>query len=139
MVLQRRPSASHAAASPLPPRRQAIVLGSLVPLGMFAAWDAAILGSTGMAIAGGAVIDPLAALRGSSNLAAPLIDAFSFLAIATSFIGFVLGLSDFLADLLQVGRAGEGRGGREEGCGAGSLASCGLVGCSWDAHQGRAS
>jgi tyrosine-specific transport protein len=28
----------------------------------------------------------------------PIVEAFSFLAIATSYIGFVLGISDFLAD-----------------------------------------
>ena len=31
------------------------------------------------------------------------MQAFSLLAIATSFIGFVLGLSDFLADYLKAG------------------------------------
>jgi len=33
---------------------------------------------------------------------APLIQGFSFLAIATSFIGFILGLTDFLADALAL-------------------------------------
>lgn len=28
----------------------------------------------------------------------PIIEVFSFLAIATSYIGFILGLTDFLAD-----------------------------------------
>jgi hypothetical protein len=28
----------------------------------------------------------------------PIVEAFSFLAIGTSYIGFILGLSDFLAD-----------------------------------------
>jgi tyrosine-specific transport protein len=32
----------------------------------------------------------------------PLIQGFSFLAIATSFIGFILGLTDFLVDGLQL-------------------------------------
>ena len=78
--------------------RTAILVGVAVPLVMFLAWDAAILGSLGGASAGG---DPLAALRGLPGLA-PLIDGFSLLAIATSYIGFVLGLTDFLSDFLQV-------------------------------------
>ncbi|XP_057802143.1 uncharacterized protein LOC131017399 isoform X3 [Salvia miltiorrhiza] len=36
------------------------------------------------------------------NLSKPIVDVFSVLAIATSYIGFVLGLSDFLADLLKL-------------------------------------
>jgi hypothetical protein len=32
----------------------------------------------------------------------PAVEIFSFFAIGTSFIGFVLGLSDFLADLLKM-------------------------------------
>lgn len=75
-------------------------MGVAVPLAMFLCWDAAILGSLGHdgLIAG---TDPLAALRGRPGLA-PLIDTFSLLAIATSYIGFVLGLTDFLSDFLQV-------------------------------------
>ena len=46
--------------------------------------------------------DPLAVLRESGLPAVgPLIDAFTFLAITTSFLGFVLGLSDFVADVIQ--------------------------------------
>ncbi|KAG6413998.1 hypothetical protein SASPL_126714 [Salvia splendens] len=36
---------------------------------------------------------------GSGGVSLPIVDVFSVLAIATSYIGFVLGLSDFLADL----------------------------------------
>ena len=50
---------------------------------------------------GAGVGDPLAALRGSGPGMATLVDGFSLLAIATSYIGFVLGLTDFLSDLLQ--------------------------------------
>ena len=83
------------------------MLGTSVPLLMFLLWDAAVLGSSGEELlleagraAGG---DPLAALRATGGpLVAPLIDAFSFLAIATSFIGFILGLADFWADRLQL-------------------------------------
>ncbi|KAI7844273.1 hypothetical protein COHA_002071 [Chlorella ohadii] len=87
--------------------RQAIILGSGVPLLMFLAWDAAVLGSSGEELllqAGTAAgADPLAALRATGGaLVAPLIDAFSFLAVATSFIGFILGLNDFWSDRLQL-------------------------------------
>jgi len=37
-----------------------------------------------------------ATLKGSSPAAAALVQAFSFFAISTSFLGFVLGLTDFL-------------------------------------------
>lgn len=87
--------------------RQAILLGTAVPLLMFLAWDAAVLGSSGEELllqAGTAAgADPLAALRATGgSLVAPLIDAFSFLAVATSFIGFILGLNDFWSDRLQL-------------------------------------
>lgn len=41
-------------------------------------------------------------LKEANTLAAPLVEAFSFLAIVTSFIGFVLGLSEFLQDVLPL-------------------------------------
>ncbi len=91
--------------------RTALVAGTAIPLAMFAAWNAALLGSVGerqaieamdaVARSGGAIqaiADPLASLRASSPLAATLATAFSFFAISTSFLGFVLGLTDFLAD-----------------------------------------
>ena len=78
---------------------------------MFVLWDTALLGNVSaedaraamdaVARSGGAVeafSDPLAALRSTSETANALVEAFSFFAITTSFIGFVLGLSDFLAD-----------------------------------------
>eukprot|EP00775_Hariotina_reticulata_P006123 gene6124-6362_t len=48
------------------------------------------------------VEDPLAALAASSTVLSPLIQSFSFLAIATSYIGFILGLTDFLADAVTL-------------------------------------
>ncbi len=70
----------------------------------------AVLGSSGSGLLGGAdgaIVDPLAALRQAANPAvAPLLDSFTFLAIATSFIGFVLGLSDFIADALKASPPG---------------------------------
>ncbi|KIZ03538.1 hypothetical protein MNEG_4420 [Monoraphidium neglectum] len=48
------------------------------------------------------VEDPLAALSASSPAVGAEISAFSFLAVATSFIGFVLGLTDFVAGALAL-------------------------------------
>uniref|UniRef100_A0A0D3GUM3 Amino acid transporter transmembrane domain-containing protein n=1 Tax=Oryza barthii TaxID=65489 RepID=A0A0D3GUM3_9ORYZ len=50
----------------------------------------------------GTIIDPLEQLRSSNGTVGPIVEAFSFLAIGTSYIGFVLGLSDFIADLLKL-------------------------------------
>lgn len=107
-----RPASSPPPAAPArpsrgaPPCRQAIVLGLSLPLGMFLVWDGVVLGGSGgaaMLQAGGAAGgDPLAALRSTSGTAAGLVDAFAFLAVATSFIGFLLGLTEFLSDALQV-------------------------------------
>jgi len=46
--------------------------------------------------------DPLAALSAANATVAPLIQGFSFLAIATSYIGFILGLTDFICDALKL-------------------------------------
>ncbi|KAI5072584.1 hypothetical protein GOP47_0012690 [Adiantum capillus-veneris] len=79
--------------------RSAIVWGTSIPLIMFLIWDALILGSlTGVAHSE----DPLLALRSTNGNIGPIIEVFSLLAIATSYIGFVLGLADFLADLLKL-------------------------------------
>ena len=76
---------------------------------MFLAWDAVSLGSGGGASAASAsaataAADPVAALSASSPLAGPLVATFSMLALVTSFFGFVLGLTDFLADALPTER-----------------------------------
>jgi tyrosine-specific transport protein len=44
----------------------------------------------------------LAALQDGNAIVGPLIQGFSLLAIATSFIGFILGLTDFLVDGLKL-------------------------------------
>ncbi len=80
--------------------RTAIVAGTAVPLAMFLLWDAAILGGPGVGGGGSGGADPLAALQAGGGALTALVPAFSLLAIATSFIGFTLGLSDFLADAL---------------------------------------
>lgn len=81
--------------------RQAITLGVGIPWLMFILWDAAILGTSQDGfLAKGA--DPLVVLRTEGPLISALVDSFSFLAVATSFIGFVLGLLDFFADVLDL-------------------------------------
>ncbi|XWS52637.1 hypothetical protein CRYUN_Cryun11dG0088100 [Craigia yunnanensis] len=83
--------------------RTAIVLGTAIPLGLFLVWDAVILGSiSNLEMGSDKMIDPLQQLRSSNGVVGPIIEVFSLLAIATSYIGFVLGLSDFLADLLKL-------------------------------------
>ena len=89
----------------------ALGAGTAIPFAMFALWDAALLGSVSQAQAedaldavarsGGAIeaiADPLAALQATSPAATALVAGFSFFAITTSFLGFVLGLVDFLTD-----------------------------------------
>ncbi|KAJ9508016.1 hypothetical protein QJQ45_021351 [Haematococcus lacustris] len=87
--------------------RASLLCGSLLPLAMFLVWEAVVLGSMGPAAATTAAAaaavagDPLEALQASSPVARPLVDSFSLLAIVTSFIGFCLGLTDFLEDILS--------------------------------------
>ncbi|PPS05351.1 hypothetical protein GOBAR_AA15300 [Gossypium barbadense] len=90
--------------------RTAIVVGTAIPLGLFLVWDAVILGSiSSLGTGSDQMVDPLQQLRASnSGVVGPITEVFSLLAIATSYIGFVLGLSDFLADLLKL-PAGENR------------------------------
>lgn len=79
----------------VPSVRAAILGGTALPLFMFVAWELVALG--GLPPGNGLSVDPL------QQLAAPAgaVDAFSLLAVATSYIGFVLGLSDFFADALS--------------------------------------
>ena len=89
----------------------ALGAGTAIPFAMFVLWDAALLGSVSQAQAedaldavarsGGAIeaiADPLEALQATSPAATALVAGFSFFAITTSFLGFVLGLVDFLSD-----------------------------------------
>ncbi|XP_062082474.1 uncharacterized protein LOC133788863 isoform X4 [Humulus lupulus] len=83
--------------------RTAIILGTTIPLVLFLVWNAVILGTiTNLDIGADKMIDPLQQLQSSNGAVGPIVEAFSLLAIATSYIGFVLGLSDFLADLLKL-------------------------------------
>ncbi|MDZ8096464.1 MAG: aromatic amino acid transport family protein [Nostoc sp. DedQUE05] len=86
--------------------RQSIFIGSVIPLIMFLAWNAVILGSVSPdmlhSISGGtSVFDPLQILRGGSagQWLGVLVSIFSEFAIVTSFIGFVYGLLDLFKDI----------------------------------------
>ncbi|KAI8525939.1 hypothetical protein RHMOL_Rhmol13G0269500 [Rhododendron molle] len=83
--------------------RSAIVLGTAIPLALFLVWDAVILGSiTSFERGSDKIADPLQQLQSINGVVGPIVQVFSLLAIATSYIGFVLGLTDFLADLLKL-------------------------------------
>ena len=69
---------------------KALVLGTAVPLAMYASWEVAVLGSSGGGGPSGSV-DPLA----SGGLMA---EVFSLCAVSTSYIGFTLSLVDMLLD-----------------------------------------
>ncbi|XP_019460267.1 PREDICTED: uncharacterized protein LOC109359997 isoform X3 [Lupinus angustifolius] len=79
--------------------RSAIILGTGIPLVLFLIWNAVILGTVNDNVMG---LDPIQQLRSTNETVGPIVEVFSLLAIATSYIGFVLGLSDFLADLLKL-------------------------------------
>ncbi|GJU60641.1 tyrosine-specific transport protein-like protein isoform X1 [Tanacetum coccineum] len=83
--------------------RTSVVLGTAIPLGLFLIWNAVILGTISTPETGtDKIADPLQALLATNEVVGPIVGAFSLLAIATSYIGFVLGLSDFLSDLLKL-------------------------------------
>ncbi|NJN22263.1 MAG: tyrosine transporter [Leptolyngbya sp. RL_3_1] len=93
--------------------RQAIILGSLIPLVMFLGWNAAILGSNqinlSQPLTDGIRFDPLELLRrdGTHPWTGAGISIFSEFAIATSFIGLVYGLLNFFGDAF--GRISHGK------------------------------
>lgn len=89
--------------------RQSIFMGSVIPLIMFLAWNAVILGSISPDMLHGtsngrSVFDPLQILRagGAGEWLGVLVSIFSEFAIATSFIGFVYGLLDLLKDIFLI-------------------------------------
>jgi tyrosine-specific transport protein len=95
--------------------RQSIIIGSIIPLMMFLAWNAVILGSMSpdmLKIATGSdVFDPLQILRagGAGEWLGVLVSIFSEFAIVTSFIGFVYGLLDFFKDISPITQGGFSR------------------------------
>ncbi|XP_021772244.1 uncharacterized protein LOC110736350 [Chenopodium quinoa] len=83
--------------------RTAVVVGTAIPLLLFLVWNGVILGTfTNLDSDVGKILDPLQELRSSNGVVGPIVDTFSIFAIGTSYIGFVLGLADFLADLLKL-------------------------------------
>ncbi|XP_034213825.1 tyrosine-specific transport protein isoform X3 [Prunus dulcis] len=89
--------------------RTAIVLGTSIPLVLFLVWNAVILGTiTTVEMSSDKIMDPLQQLQSTNEVVGPIVEVFSLFAIATSYIGFVLGLSDFLSDLLKL-PAGQSR------------------------------
>uniref|UniRef100_A0A7I4EGB4 Uncharacterized protein n=1 Tax=Physcomitrium patens TaxID=3218 RepID=A0A7I4EGB4_PHYPA len=80
--------------------RISLVLGSLIPLAMFLSWDAVALCLTPLSGA----TDPInEIIRIGGPGPAFVVETFALLAVATSFIGTVLGLSEFLLE--QLGKA----------------------------------
>lgn len=99
----------------LPRIRFAIVVGLAIPLVLFVAWCAVILGTVpydaaDSAATSGEVFDPLRVLRASGDAFGETVRIFSLLAVTTSFVGFYFGLTDFFADFLGFDgrRPGEG-------------------------------
>ncbi len=90
--------------------RTCIVIGSGIPLLMFLAWNAVILGSITPDIVqnisnGRTIFDPLQILGSGSSgeLLGVLISVFSEFAIITSFIGVAYSLLDFFKGIFNVG------------------------------------
>ena len=86
--------------------RSSIFVGSAIPLIMFLAWNAVVLGSVSPALVQGisngrTVFDPLQILRdnGTGEWLGVLVSVFSEFAIVTSFIGFVYGLLDLFKSI----------------------------------------
>jgi tyrosine-specific transport protein len=89
--------------------RQSIIIGSAIPLVMFLAWNAVILGSVSPEMAQTYHnFDPLQILRagGAGEWLGVLVSIFSEFAIVTSFIGFVYGLVDFFQDVTVIRQRG---------------------------------
>ncbi|WP_445638774.1 amino acid permease [Nostoc sp. DSM 114161] len=89
--------------------RRSILIGSLIPLIMFLAWNAVILASVSPDLVnntsvGKTVFDPLQILRagGAGEWLGVLVSVFSEFAIVTSFIGFVYGLLDLFKDIFLI-------------------------------------
>ncbi|MFM2062580.1 MAG: hypothetical protein RLZZ507_2250 [Cyanobacteriota bacterium] len=89
--------------------RKSIIIGSGIPLIMFLAWNAVILGSVSSDMLQNTsqisnVFDPLQILRsgGAGELLGLVLTIFSEFAIITSFIGFVYGLVDFFKDISRI-------------------------------------
>ena len=84
---------------------KAIIGGTTVPLVMFMAWNGVCLGNAFAAGVDLSQVDPVAFLQageGGGALLAPLVTAFSTLALVTSLIGFTYGLIDAWTDQVRI-------------------------------------
>ena len=90
---------------------QAVMAGTTLPMLMFIAWNAVVLGNVVASGSGDAVADPIALLQAgagsTTTLLAPLVTAFSSLAILTSMVGFTYGLVDAWTDVFQIPAKGK--------------------------------
>lgn len=85
---------------------QAIVAGTTIPMLMFVAWNAVVLGNVvGLEGIDTTNLNPVALLQSGgvegNAVLAPLVSAFSSLALVTSLIGFTYGLVDGWTDVLR--------------------------------------
>ena len=99
--------------------RKAILIGSMIPLVCYIAWDLVIMGVIPRDGNNGLIailnsghstsdfVDSLISYIGL-NVVTVLTRIFTSVCLATSFLGVSLGLSDFLADGLQVAKKGKG-------------------------------
>jgi len=93
---------------------KAVVVGSAIPLVVYLAWNALVLGITpfrGWRAFEGSSGSVLVAMQTAAGVPAvlPIASTFAFLAVATSFLGFGIGFVDFLSDGLKVRNDGAPR------------------------------
>jgi tryptophan-specific transport protein len=99
------------------PVARSILWGSLLALGIYLLWQLAVQGNLPRAefapviAAGGDVTALLAGLNNyvSTDTVVRFLNAFAFMAIASSFLGVTLGLFDYLRDLLAFADTAYGR------------------------------
>lgn len=100
--------------------RRAILIGSLIPLGVYILWDIAIMGAIPREGSNGLVwmlksghstsefVTALSVLLQQQTITI-IARVFTSICLATSFLGVSLGLSDFLADGLRLNKTGKGK------------------------------
>lgn len=82
--------------------KRSIIVGVSIPLVMFLLWEASVLGAGGIAIDSLPGSDPLTWLRQSSSSSGFFINAFTLLAVSTSYIAFIFSLSGFIQDAFEI-------------------------------------
>ena len=94
--------------------RKVIICGSILPILIYLVWQVIVLGVVPQSflssawLKGESATQPLAAVLKNSFIAKGAL-AFSFFALATSFLGVSLSLSDFLTDGLKIKKSWEGK------------------------------